>query len=204
MGFIGVLMLGLLFLGCLTQQKAQPEIASPDQISKVEQLENLGPAPDFKLTNQDRQEIALSDLRGKVVLISFIYTNCPDFCPAHTARMSQIQRALGTRSGKDVYLVSITFDPGNDTPEVLKTYSQKFKADLSGWAFLTGTPEEIEPVLEDYRITAVKDPKSELFEHNSWTLLVDSRGMRRKRYFGLMWENEQILVDIESLLAENL
>lgn len=192
-GIITVLLLGLLFIGCLTQEEAQGE-----------QLENLGLAPEFKLTSQDGQKIALSDLQGKVVLINFIYTQCPDFCPTHTARMAQIQRSLGKLSGKEVYFLSISFDPEYDTPEVLKTYSQKFKADLSGWAFLTGTQEEIDLVIGDYGITAIKDPESEEIGHTAWTILVDSRGMIRKLYFGLLWENEEILTDIESLLARNL
>ena len=100
----------------------------------------IGPAPDFDLTSQDGKRVTLADLRGKVVAVTFIFTMCPDICPMLTSNMAQVQEALGDDFGKSVAFVSITVDPENDTPGVLKEYAEAFGADLGGWAFLTGDP----------------------------------------------------------------
>ncbi len=100
--------------------------------------------PNYELTNQDGKKLKFFDdmLEDKVVLISFIYTNCPDACPLETARISQVQGILGDRVGKDVFFWSITIDPKRDTPEVLKEYAQRYQAS-EGWQFLTGDEEQI-------------------------------------------------------------
>ena len=99
--------------------------------------------PNFELTNQDGQKLRFFDdcIKDKVVLISFIYTNCPDACPLETARIAQVQGILGDRVGKDVFFYSITIDPKNDTPEVLKEYSTRYQAG-PGWQFLTADENE--------------------------------------------------------------
>ncbi|VVP23145.1 hypothetical protein PS843_03892 [Pseudomonas fluorescens] len=81
-------------------------------------------------------------IKDKVVAINFIYTSCTGSCPLETARLSQVQRILGERVGRDVFFYSITIDPETDTPEVLKQYASKFKADPS-WLFLTGQKADI-------------------------------------------------------------
>lgn len=82
-------------------------------------------------------------LRGKVVLINFIYTTCGDTCPLTSANLAQAQEALGEHLGRDVFMYSITLDPKTDTPEVLKQYAERFGA-KSGWHFLTGKDDEIQ------------------------------------------------------------
>lgn len=100
--------------------------------------------PNYTLTNQDGKQLKFFDdmIKDKVVLISFIYTNCPDACPLETARIAQVQGILGDRVGKDVHFYSITIDPARDTPEVLKEYSQRYQA-TAGWQFLTGDEAQI-------------------------------------------------------------
>ena len=94
----------------------------------------IGPAPDFDLTSQDGKRVTLADLRGKVVAVTFIFTMCPDICPMLTSNMAQVQEMLGADFGKSVAFVSITIDPENDTPEVLKDYAEAFGADPEGWS----------------------------------------------------------------------
>src|ERR1044072_4198819 len=89
----------------------------------------LRTAPAFTLTTQDGKTLRLADLRGKVVLVSFIFTTCNGTCPATTHRMSQVQAALKERGlSKDgrVHLVSISLDPARDTPEVLRHYMKLY------------------------------------------------------------------------------
>jgi protein SCO1/2 len=100
--------------------------------------------PNIELTNQHGQRMRFYDdlIKGKVVAINFIFTSCQAVCPAETARMRQVQQALGERVGKDVFFYSISIDPDRDTPEVLKAYAAKFGVG-PGWQFLTGKEDEI-------------------------------------------------------------
>jgi protein SCO1 len=101
-------------------------------------LPTIARAPEFTLTSQDRVQVALGDLRAKVVAVTFFYTLCTDTCPVLTPTMSFIQDQLGADFGTKIAFISITVDPERDTPEVLKEYAQAFGANLAGWSFLTG------------------------------------------------------------------
>lgn len=81
-------------------------------------------------------------IKGKIVVINFIYTTCPDLCSLSTARMAWVQEQLGERLGRDIFIYSISLDPENDTPEALKAYAEAFDVP-PGWLFLTGKPEDI-------------------------------------------------------------
>ena len=100
--------------------------------------------PNTELVNQDGQKKRFFDdlIKGKVVAINFIFTSCTDSCPLETARLLQVQKVLGDRVGKDVFLYSISIDPETDTPEVLKKYTEKFRIG-PGWQFLTGNKDDI-------------------------------------------------------------
>ncbi|HEY4676423.1 MAG TPA: SCO family protein [Candidatus Angelobacter sp.] len=99
----------------------------------------------LRLTTQDGKTIHFYDdvLKGKIVAINLIYTNCEYSCPLETARMAQVQKILGDRVGKDIFFYSITIDPERDTPQVLKSYAEKFHAG-PGWTFLTGKKEDLD------------------------------------------------------------
>jgi protein SCO1/2 len=100
--------------------------------------------PNVTLTTQDGRKVRFYDdlLKDKVVAVSFIYTSCADVCPLDTAKLRQVQKLLGDRVGKDVFLYSITVDPKHDTPAVLKRYMEEFDVG-PGWTFLTGRPQDI-------------------------------------------------------------
>lgn len=100
--------------------------------------------PNTLLTDQDGRQVRFFDdlIKGKVVVINFIFTSCSDSCPLETARLRQVQNLLGDRVGQDVFFYSISIDPISDTPEVLKAYAQRFKIG-PGWKFLTGEFEDV-------------------------------------------------------------
>jgi protein SCO1 len=100
------------------------------------------PAMDFTMTDQDGQPFTLSQLRGKIVVLDFIFTRCPGPCPLLSLKFSQLQSKLGERLGKDVMLLSISIDPRHDTPAVLKEYAQRYSANLAGWKFLVGNTRD--------------------------------------------------------------
>jgi protein SCO1 len=100
--------------------------------------------PDVTLTTQDGKDVKFYDLiKGKIVAVNVIYTNCQFACPIETARMARMQQLLGDRMGREVFFLSISIDPEHDTPQVLKAYAEKFKAG-PGWTFLTGRMIDID------------------------------------------------------------
>ena len=100
--------------------------------------------PNVPLTTHEGKPVRFFDdlIKDKVVLINFIYTTCPDSCPLETARLTEVQRILADRVGRDVFMYSISIDPERDTPEVLKQYVEKFQVG-PGWLFLTGKEADI-------------------------------------------------------------
>ena len=100
--------------------------------------------PNISLTTHDGEIVRFYDdlVAEKVVAINFIFTTCPDSCPAETAKLLQVQRELGERVGDDIFMYSISIDPDHDTPEVLAEYREKFDI-APGWTFLTGKEEDI-------------------------------------------------------------
>src|SRR5690242_10455188 len=100
--------------------------------------------PNIPLVNQDGKTLRFYDdmVKDKVVMINFMYATCHDACPLETAKLRQVQEALGDRVGKDVFMYSISITPEHDTPAVLKEYAAKFKV-RPGWQFLTGKEADI-------------------------------------------------------------
>lgn len=113
--------------------------------------------PNVQLVTQDGKKVRFYDdvIKGKVVAINFIYTSCPDVCPLDTAALRRVQKLLGNRMGKDVHFYSITLDPKNDTPAVMKKYMKTFDVG-PGWTFLTGTPQDIELIQRKFGIRPTK------------------------------------------------
>jgi protein SCO1/2 len=171
------------------------------QAGKAETLPKIGPAPEFTLTTQDGRRLSLQDLRGKVVAVTFIYTGCADTCPLLTAKLVQLQTRFGAEFGTKVFFVAVSVDPERDTPEVLKRYAQAHRADLTGWAFLTGTAVEIRQVTRRYGIYSKKTPHGEV-DHTFLTSLIDPGGTLRVQYLGVRFNPEELLRDLQSLVEE--
>lgn len=164
-------------------------------------LPKIKPAPEFTLTKQDGKRVALKDLRGKALAITFIFASCADTCPLLTAKMAGIQDRLGPAFGPEVNFVSITVDADRDTPEVLKRYAEGHKANPAGWAFLTGTPAEIREVAKRYGIYYKKTSRGDV-DHTFLTSLVDQSGILRVQYMGVKFDPDEMLRDLQSLVKE--
>ena len=100
--------------------------------------------PNIPLITHEGEKVRFYDdlVADKVVAINFIFTDCPDVCPAETAKLMRVREVLGDRVGDDIFMYSISIDPERDTPEVLKAYREKFGIG-PGWTFLTGNEDEI-------------------------------------------------------------
>jgi protein SCO1/2 len=170
-------------------------------LSAAESLPKIKPAPEFALTQQDGKRLALKELRGKALAITFIFASCADTCPLLTAKMADIQNRLGSEFGTKVFFVSITVDPERDTPEVLKRYAEAHKANPAGWAFLTGTPAEISDLAKRYGIFYKKTPRGDV-DHTFLTSLIDPKGILRVQYMGVKFNPDEMLRDIQSLVKE--
>jgi protein SCO1/2 len=142
------------------------------------------PAPDFVLVDQDGRRVSLADLRGKTLLLDFVYTHCPGPCPILTGTHVAVQRALAPELRERVRFVSISLDPARDTPEALRAYASARGADLSGWSFLTGEEDTVADVLQRYGVGA-KPGKDGEIDHLVITYLIDREGRIARRFAGL-------------------
>jgi protein SCO1 len=154
--------------------------------------------PEFKLTDQDGKPFQFSSTRGKLVLVTFIFTTCPDVCPLLTAKLAAIQRTMEAKKMRDYSLVSITTDPERDDTAVLKDYANRFKADLKHWSFLTGSRQELTKVWKVFGVNVTKTESGQV-QHTSLTTLVDQQSNRRVDYYGDKWREAEVLKDIDWL-----
>jgi protein SCO1/2 len=156
-------------------------------------------APDFVLVNQDGQRLDSTQLRGKIVVLDFIFTTCTDVCPLFTANLASLQRKLSARYGTDLYFLSITTDPEIDSAKVLKAYAGRYSADLKNWAFLTGLETELKPVWNSFGIRVIKKARG-LVQHTSLTTVIDRQGFRRANFLGEKWQLKDLDRDVVNLL----
>jgi protein SCO1 len=166
-------------------------------------LADIGPAPRTVLIDSAGKPFDLASLKGKVVLVSFVYTTCNGVCPATTATLSRIEKSLEQAKlwGNSVEFVSITLDPRRDTPEVLSRYAQLFGADTARWHFLTGSVREVEAAVAAWDMWAKIGPTGTL-DHPSRLFLLDPRGRQREIYNLEFLNTDSVLRDARGLLAE--
>ncbi|MGC4092460.1 MAG: SCO family protein [Polyangiaceae bacterium] len=140
-------------------------------------LPDLGLVPPFALQNQDGKGFGSSELHGRVWAAAFMFTRCPSVCPRVTRFMRKLQTSAGAEH-VTLQLVSISVDPENDTPAVLKAYAQQYGAELGSWAFLTGDFE------------AIKRTSVEGFK-----LALDGRADPNQKDYGIIHGSHLVLVD---------
>lgn len=202
-----LLMLALLVLaGCAgtrptskaaTDDQQQPVYVPPTEGTPIEPPKQL---TDFTFTNQDGQQMSLSDLQGKPVVLYFGYTFCPDICPTTLADIVRARRQLGERAD-DVQFVMVSVDSERDTPEVLKAYLANFDEHLIG---LTGDPRTLRKIGPEYGLYFQKQQiegtsAAYLIDHSAATYLIDEQG-RLRMIYGYGIPSEAISSDLMSYL----
>jgi protein SCO1 len=167
-------------------------------------LADIGPAPRTVLIDENGKPFDLASLKGKVVLVSFVYTTCTGVCPGTTQAIARIQDTLkGAKLwGKSVEFVSITLDPRHDTPEVLRRYARLFGADPAAWRFLTGSPAQVQSVINDWGMWVKTLPTGAL-DHPSRVFLLDLGGHQRELYNLQFLQPASVLEDVRGLLSEH-
>jgi protein SCO1/2 len=193
----------MLSLGIMTIGLSLAGLGVADE--KPNRLAVIQNAPDFTLTDQTGEQFSSADLKGKVWLVSFVFTTCNGTCPATTHRMEQIQEALrekGILKDGKVRLLSITLDPGRDTPEVLRGYMKAYDADPASWSFLTGKADNVDKVIADWGMWAKPAANGQL-DHPSRIFLVDRKGRVREIYHLGFLKAKWVLEDMELLLHDS-
>jgi protein SCO1/2 len=158
----------------------------------------LDPAPDFSLVDQNGGTLTLASLRGKLVVLDFIYSTCPGPCPLLTSTHVTLQRMLPPELRERTRFVSISIDPIRDTPAALRAYALARGADLRDWSFLTGPPEAVTNVMQGYGVGSIRRPDGQV-DHLVATFLIDGQGRIAQRFIGLEHEPETLLRALEGL-----
>ena len=154
--------------------------------------------PEYHLTNELGQAVKLSDYKGKAVAMTFIFTSCPfpTFCPRMSLNFGDVQKKLKETSNgaTNWQLLTISFDPEKDTPEVLKHYAQSYNYDPAHWSFLTGDLTEV---------TALTEQMGQMFwreggtiSHNLRTVIIDPEGHLYKIFSGNDWKAEELAAEV--------
>ena len=194
------ILLALLFLVLLPLDLHAHVPGAPREVPPTSATPNTK-APAFILLDQEGNRFDSTTLRGKVVVLNFIFTTCTDVCPLFTANFAQLQRTLKNEHAGNVFLVSITTDPEVDSPKVLKSYAQRYGADFQNWAFLTGTEAQLKQVWKGFDVRVIKKGRG-LVQHTSLTTVIDRQGTRRFNFFGEKWQLKDLLRDTSALLEE--
>ena len=191
--------LALLFVMAITTGACTPKVYLPV----------LYEAPGFTLTDQDGLEVELSDFRGKVVVMDFIYTRCPDICGELNYKLQGVWHQLEAELRQDFDLISVSFDL-YDTHEVLKQYDKFY--DVPRWQFLTGTEKQIHQVTNDYGVfyemkmagaeQAHESSHAVEFDHSIVIVLIDRDGMVRKTYADPYFLEKDMIRELEYLLNQ--
>ncbi|CAN7418304.1 SCO family protein [Mesorhizobium sp. LjRoot246] len=161
------------------------------------------PAPDFTLRTADGRVVRLADLRGKVVVLHFIYTSCQDVCPLHAEKIAEIQKMVnGTPMKDQVTFVSITTDPTRDTPDVLREYGPVHGLDPVNWLFLTTTQDQPEGATRTlaeafgHKFTKTDDG---IQTHGIVTHVIDKEGHWRANFHGLEFAPINLVTFVNAL-----
>jgi protein SCO1 len=148
--------------------------------------------PNFTLTDQHGAAVSLTSLRGSVVAITFIYSRCPlpDYCPRMVANLAEVRDRYRDRLARDLTLLTVTFDPKYDTPDVLNNFAERYRANVPGWHFLSGSPEAIAAVCASFGIEYW--PDQGLITHTLQTAVIDREGRLRATVEGRGFSGRQI------------
>jgi protein SCO1/2 len=174
---------------------------TPSASSGFELLKPGEAVPDVTLVDQDGRKRDFKSFRGSNVVLTFIYTRCPmpAYCPLMDRQFAAIQRKLaGDHVNARVHLVSVSFDPKNDTPAVLKDHARSLKADPKVWTFLTGDRDDVDKFASRFGVQVARDLNDPgNITHNLRTAIIDPDGKLVKVYTGNEWTPDQVMADLK-------
>jgi len=161
-----------------------------------------GSLTDTALVDQNGQKVSLASLKGKPLVVDFIYTSCPGPCLMETAKLTNVALRLGNDLGSKASIVSITVDPEHDGPKELLAYAQQQGADEKGWYFLTGSPADVDRALAGFKIAREKGPDGSV-GHLVDMILIGPDGKEVREYNGAAVKAQTIVDDIKESLKHS-
>lgn len=213
-----ILVFGILIIPKIVDRVQSNDVVKSDRLNVQSthiksDLVEIGAAPDFSLTDQNNKTISNESYKGKVYVLEFFFSTCPTICPKMNANLKEVQQQF--KGLKDFGIASITINPENDTPQVLKEHAAELEINDENWHFLTGDRDYIYKIAnKGFNMYAAKNSKvNGGFEHSGLFALIDKDGMIRCRkddfgnpilyYDGLEKKGLQALTeDIKLLLKE--
>jgi protein SCO1/2 len=161
---------------------------------------NVGdPVPQTAFVDERGTPFTFASLRGEDVILSFIYTRCPDECPVISAKFHRMQTLL---SGTETHLVEVSLDPNFDTPAVLTKYAHKFGADPKRWTLLTGNLDRTLDFAAQFDVSALADPRYGII-HSQRTVIIDRYGIIRQLVDESSWLPDEVVAEERSVDHES-
>ncbi len=160
------------------------------------------PAPDFKLTDPAGKTMSLSDFHGKVVVLTFLYTHCPDECPLIASKLATTSGLLGDNTMKQTAFIAVSVDPTNDTPIAIAKFMQDHNL-VGKLHYLTGTQEQLKPVWSAYSVYAAPSTTTSAgsVSHSTRVIVIDQAGNERINLDSDLDPND-LAFDVRTLLNE--
>ena len=186
-----------LSIKCLVVQAIAHEVPQKNVERRAVEI----PIADFTLVDQNSREFQFSKLTGRVVVVAFAYTTCPDVCPLLTAALRQVQSGLTPDEHKKVFLLTITTDPEIDAPKVLAGYGKRYGADFANWSFLSGDQAALQIVWKNFGV-GVKRKARGLVDHTPLIAVVDRKSKMRVVYVGATPNANMVLDDVRRLVKQ--
>jgi protein SCO1/2 len=173
------------------------QVANPPTMKAVAIGESV---PNFTLTDQNREKVVLSNFAGKVIVLNFVYTRCalPNFCFRSSNNLSLLQRRFRQRLGRDLVLLTVTFDPTHDDPVTLAKYAATWKADPKSWHFLTGSADDVHRICDLFGEDFFQDEG--LMNHSLHTAIIDRKGKLVANLEGNEFSAQQLADFVEATL----
>jgi len=177
--------------------------AMADPSSVPAQIKTGDAVPDFSLIDQNRQRVALSKFKGKVVVMTFMYTHCvlPNFCFRTANNFRQLQKRFADQLGTSLIFISITFDPGHDTPAALAEYGKTWNANPNTWKLLTGPQAEIDKVSGQFGVSYFAEEG--LMTHSLHTVVIKRDGTLAANLEGNDFTADQLGDLVQTVLTDN-
>lgn len=180
--------------------------STPKVVTRPQKLEPGEMVPDVNLTGQDGKTFSLSDLRGHVVVLTFIYTRCPlpDFCPYMDRKFADLAQTLATfpRRAEAVRLLTISFDPDHDTPEILRKHAQTRGASPPLWTYAVASHDQLAIIAP--KLGLIYGPGKNEIIHNLCTAVIDQQGRLARLEVGTQrnkWSSADLLKTVYSLIS---
>ena len=186
-------------------KKAAADVAPAPAPAKRPEPDKGDAAPDVSLVNQDGKKVRLSDYRGRVLAVTFVFTRCPlpDFCPRMVSHFAEVEAALGAQPAlaAKAHLLAVSFDPKFDTPEVLRVYGKRSlkSGSFDRFELLTGDSAEVKRLADFLSLQYDEDGPG--FTHNLRTAVLDKDGKLFRLYRGNDWAPSALLADLRAAAA---